>query len=235
MHAVILAGKKGTRLASYTVAVPKPLLPLGDRPLLEVVIRQLEHYGCTRVTLAVGYLADVIQAYFGDGSRLGVEIEYSREDRPLGTAGPVRLIRDLPESFLVLNGDLLTDLDYGRLFRRHVQQGNDLTIGVYKRQLALDIGVLERDPEGLIVDYREKPTIDYEVSMGAYVYSRKVVECIPDGPFEASELVQELLRRGALVRGFTFDGIWLDIGRYEEYGRAIEIFEKERHRFLPGE
>jgi len=235
MRAVILAGKKGTRLASYEVATPKALLPLGDHPLLEIVVRQLKHYGCTRITMAVGYLADVIEAYFGDGSRLGVEIDYSREERPLGTAGPVRLVGDLPDDFLVVNGDILSDLDYGKLFRRHVQQGNDLTIAVYRRHLDLDIGVLERDPEGLIVDYREKPRIDYEVSMGVYAYSRRVLEHIPDAPFEASELVQVLLRRKALVRGFNFDGTWLDIGRYEEYGRAIEIFEKERHRFLPGD
>lgn len=232
---MILAGKKGTRLASYQVAMPKPLLPLGDRPLLEIVVRQLRHYGCTRITMAVGHLADVIRAFFGDGSRFDVPIDYSQEDRPLGTAGPVRLVPDLPENFLVLNGDLLSDLDYGKLFRRHVQQGNDLTIGVYRRQIALDIGVLERDPEGLIVDYREKPRIDYEVSMGVYAYSKRILDAIPDGPFEASELVQELLRRDALVRGFNFDGTWLDIGRYEEYGRAIEIFEKERRRFLPEE
>jgi NDP-sugar pyrophosphorylase family protein len=235
MHAVILAGKKGTRLASYSVAIPKPLLPVGDQPLLEVVVRQLKHHGCTRITIAVGYLADVIQAYFGDGSRLGVDIDYSQEDHPLGTAGPVRLIPDLPDNFLVVNGDLLSDLDYGKLFRRHVHQGNVLTIGVYKRHLDLDIGVLERDPEGLIVDYREKPTIDYEVSMGVYAYSKEALQYIPEGPFEASELVQELLRRGEQIRGFNFKGTWLDIGRYEEYGRAIEIFEKERHRFLPGE
>jgi NDP-sugar pyrophosphorylase family protein len=116
-----------------------------------------------------------------------------------------------------------------------VHQGNVLTIGVYKRHLDLDIGVLERDPEGLIVDYREKPTIDYEVSMGVYAYSKEALQYIPEGPFEASELVQELLRRGEQIRGFNFKGTWLDIGRYEEYGRAIEIFEKERHRFLPGE
>jgi NDP-sugar pyrophosphorylase family protein len=235
MRAVILAGKKGTRLASYSVAIPKPLLPVGDHPLLEVVVRQLKHYGFTRITIAVGYLAEVIQAYFGDGSRLGVDIDYSREECPLGTAGPVRLIPDLPENFLVVNGDLLSDLDYGKLFRRHVQQGNVLTIGVYKRHLDLDIGVLERDLEGLIVDYREKPTINYEVSMGVYAYSKKVLQYIPEGRFEASELVTELLRRDEQIRGFNFDGTWLDIGRYEEYGRAIEIFEKERQRFLPGD
>ncbi len=234
MRAVILAGGKGTRLAPYTVAFPKPLMPLGDTPILEIVVRQLEHFGFTRVTMAVGHLAELIQAFFGDGAKFGVAIDYSREDRPLGTAGPLRLIPDLTEDFLVMNGDLLTDLDYGEFLRRHREQGNDATIGVYGRDVKIDLGVLERDGEGRIVDYREKPVLTYDVSMGVYAFSPAILEHIPDGYFDFPDLVLEMIRRGRTVRGYPFDGLWLDIGRQEDYGRAVETFAAERGRFLPG-
>ncbi|MCA9753360.1 MAG: sugar phosphate nucleotidyltransferase [bacterium] len=235
MRAVILAGGRGTRLAPYTVAFPKPLMPLGDRPILEIVIRQLRYYGFTRVTMAVGHLAELLQAYFGDGSKFGLAIDYSREEEPLGTAGPLRLIPDLDEDFLVMNGDLLTDLDYGAFMRRHREQKNDATIGVYEKEVRIDLGVLERDPEGRVVDYREKPTLRYEVSMGVYAFRREVLSLIPDGYFDFPNLVLELIRRDRPIRGFSFHGSWLDIGRQEDYGAAIETFERERERFLPGE
>jgi NDP-sugar pyrophosphorylase family protein len=235
VRAVILAGGKGTRLAPYTVAFPKPLMPLGDVPILEVVVRQLAHFGFTRLTFAVGHLAELLQAYFGDGSRFGVAIDYSREDRPLGTAGPLHLISDLEGDFLVMNGDLLTDLDYGDLLRRHCSQANDATIGVYKREVRIDLGVLERDLEGRIIDYREKPSLTYDVSMGVYAFSSRVLEFIPKDFFDFPDLVLELIRRGRPIRGYSFEGRWLDIGRADDYGRAIEEFERERSRFLPGE
>ncbi|MFN8177209.1 MAG: sugar phosphate nucleotidyltransferase [bacterium] len=234
MRAVILAGGKGTRLAPYTVAFPKPLMPLGDVPILEIVVRQLKHHGFTRITMAVGHLAELIQAFFGDGSRFGLSIDYSREERPMGTAGPLRNIADLPESFLVMNGDLLTDLDYAELMRRHVEQRNDATIGVYRKEVRIDLGVLERDGEGRIVDYREKPTLGYEVSMGVYAFSRDVLAQIPDGYFDFPDLVLELIKKGRPIRGYAFDGLWLDIGRADDYGKAAETFERERRRFLPG-
>jgi NDP-sugar pyrophosphorylase family protein len=231
---VILAGGKGTRLAPYTVAFPKPLMPLGDVPILEIVVRQLEHFGFDHVTMAVGHLSELIRAFFGDGSKYGLKIDYSREDRPLGTAGPLRRIPDLPESFLVMNGDLLTDLDYADLMRRHREQANDATIGVYRKQVKIDLGVLERDGDGRITDYKEKPTLAYEVSMGVYAFSRGVLEHVPDAYFDFPDLVLELIRRGRPIRGYAFDGLWLDIGRADDYGKAIETFERERKRFLPG-
>lgn len=235
MRAVILAGGKGTRLAPYTIAFPKPLMPLGDTPILEVVVRQLSHYGFTHLTMAVGHLAELIQAFFGDGSKFGLKIDYSREDEPLGTAGPLKLIPDLGDHFLVMNGDLLTDLDYGKLMRRHREQGNDATIGVYQKQVKIDLGVLDRDEEGRIVDYREKPTLSYEVSMGVYAFRREVLEIVPDGYYDFPDLVLELIRRDRPIRGYAFNGQWLDIGREEDYAAAIEIFETDRSRFLPEE
>lgn len=234
MRAVILAGGKGTRLAPYTVAFPKPLMPLGDIPILEVVVRQLKHYGFTHITMAVGHLAELLQAYFGDGEKFGIQIDYSREDRPLGTAGPLRLIPELDDHFLVMNGDLLTDLHYGELMQQHKDQKNDATIGVYAKEVKIDLGVLEKDDDGRIVDYREKPTLSYDVSMGVYVFRREILDLIPDGYFDFPDLVLELIKRGRPIRGYAFNGLWLDIGRSEDYAQAIETFENAREQFLPG-
>ena len=152
----------------------------------------------------------------------------------MGTAGPLKAIADLPESFLVMNGDLLTDLDYADLMRTHRAQGNDATIGVYEKKVKIDLGVLERDADGRITDYREKPTLGYEVSMGVYAFSRGVLQHVPDGYFDFPSLVLELIRRGRPIRGYAFKGLWLDIGRAEDYAAAIETFKRERKRFLPG-
>jgi len=233
MRAVILAGGRAARLAPYTVPFPRPLLPLGEEPVLEILVRQLKHHGFTRVTLAVGHLAELVQAFCGDGSRFGIPIDYSREDRPLGTAGPLRRIGDLEDDFLVVNGDVLTDLDFAELMRRHRLQRNDATIGVFQKEVGVDLGVLERDPEGRIVDYHEKPTLHYEVSMGVYAFSKTVLRFIPNDYFDFPDLVLELIRRERRIRGFAFDGTWLDIGRQEDYARAVEVWELERRRFLP--
>jgi NDP-sugar pyrophosphorylase family protein len=233
MRAVILAGGKGTRLAPYTVAFPKPLMPVGDLPILEIVVRQLRHYGFQRITMAVGHLAELIQTFFGDGSKFGIKIDYSREERPLGTAGPLHLIPDLDETFLVMNGDLLTDLNYGQLVRWHVEQKNDATIGVYEKKVSIDLGVLERDGDNRIVDYKEKPTLTYEVSMGVYVFSKSILQYVPKGHFDFPDLVLELIRRGRPIRGYRFQGLWLDIGREEDYAKAVEAFEAQRAKLLP--
>ncbi|MEN8182915.1 MAG: sugar phosphate nucleotidyltransferase [Myxococcota bacterium] len=233
MRAVILAGGKGTRLAPYTVAFPKPLMPLGDVPILEVVVRQLRRQGFRRITLAVGHLAELLRAFFGDGSRFGIAIDYAQEDEPLGTAGPLRRIADLDEHFLVMNGDLLTDLDYGAFLARHREEDNDATVGVYERQVKIDFGVIEHDDDLRIVGYREKPQLSYEVSMGVYAFSRRIVERIPEGYFDFPDLVQDLIEGGGRIRCFPFDGFWLDIGRQDDYAQAIASFEAERTKFLP--
>ena len=235
MRAVILAGGRGTRLAPYTVSFPKPLMPLGDTPILEVVVRQLRRHGFRRITMAVGHLAELLRAFFGDGARFGVEIDYSREPEPLGTAGPLRLIPDLDEHFLVMNGDLLTDLDYGELLATHRAEGNAATIGVYRRRVKIDFGVVECDPGGAIVEYIEKPEHAYDVSMGVYAFSRGVLECIPDGYFDFPDLVRELIGRGERVGGYPFKGYWLDIGRQDDYAVAVETFASRRSIFLPDE
>ncbi|RMH01182.1 MAG: nucleotidyltransferase family protein [Chloroflexi bacterium] len=236
MKAVILAGGKGTRLAPYTIVFPKPLMPLDDMPILEVVIRQLSHYGFKDITMAVGHLAELIMAYFSDGSQFGVKIQYSREDVPLGTAGPLSLIPDLNEPFIVMNGDVLTTLNFAELYRYHRQRGGIATIAMHRRSVNIDLGVIKHDVSNRIVDYIEKPTYHYQVSMGIYVFDPHVLTYIPGGErLDFPELVLRLLQAGETVIGYPYDGYWLDIGRTDDYAQASEEFGKLRHLFLPEE
>lgn len=233
MKAVILAGGKGRRLSPYTVVLPKPLMPLGDRPVLEILIRQLRHYGLTDMVIAVGHLAELIEAYFGDGSKFGVEIVYSREDEPLGTAGPLGLIEGLDGPFLVMNGDLVTNLDYRVLAAHHAQTKAACTIAMYRRQLQVSLGVMEVNEAGRLLDYIEKPTYDYRVSMGVYVFDPTVLHHIPPGEhLDFPDLVMKLLRADEKVMGYPFDGYWLDIGRHEDYAQAMEDFDRMRGQLV---
>ncbi len=234
MHAVILAGGKGTRLKPYSTILPKPLMPIGEMPILEVVMRQLRWAGFKDVTIAVGYLAELLQAFFGNGERLGLDIRYSMEDRPLGTVGPLKIINDLPQTFLMMNGDILTNLNYQDLVSFHKQQNALLTIATYERQVKVDFGVLEADENGFLSRYVEKPTLDYSVSMGIYVFNREALKYVPDGKyFDFPELVQTLIGHGERVASYPFDGYWLDIGRPDDYAKAANEFEEKQHEFLP--
>jgi len=233
MKAVILAGGTGSRLAPYTVVLPKPLVPVGDRPILEIILGQLRHYGITDIVMAVGYLAELIEAYFGDGRRFGVRIRYSREQKPLGTAGPIALVEGLNEPFLVMNGDLLTTLDYSELVDYHRRKGAVCTIASYRRKIQVTLGVMQVDSECRLLDYIEKPTYDYRVSMGAYVFEPEVVRYIePRHYLDFPDLIKRLLRDGRHVAGYPFDGYWLDIGRHEDYAQAMEEFEAMRGRLV---
>ncbi len=226
MKAVIMAGGRGTRLAPYTTVLPKPLMPLGNRPILEIIIGQLCRSGFTDITLAVGYLSHLLEAYFGNGERFGVNIHYSYEEEPLGTAGPLTLIQDLQEPFLVMNGDLLTNLDYADLYRFHCQTNAAATISLYPKEVRIDLGVLEVDNRAEVMDYVEKPTFSYKVSMGIYVLSPWVLNLLPSGlRLDFPDVVLLLLEKREKVVGYTFCGQWLDIGRPEEYARAAETAE----------
>ena len=224
MEAVILAGGKGTRLRPYTTTLPKPLMPVGDRPILEIMITQLQAFGVGKITIAVNHMADLIMAFFGNGERFGVEIVYSIEDRPLGTVGPLRLLQDLPEHFLVMNGDVLTDLDYADLYCTHARGNAPLTIATFQRDLQIDFGVLEIDAvESRLTGFREKPTYHFEVSTGVYAFSRTLIERIPvDRPYGIDNLVLGMLQAGERVAAYPCRGYWLDIGRPEDYDRANE-------------
>lgn len=237
MQAVILAGGKGTRLYPYTVTFPKPLVPIDDIPILEIVVRQLKSAGFTKLTMAVGHLAELIIAYFGNGDKFGLEITYSREDEPLGTAGPLRLIDGLQDApFLVMNGDLLTSIDYSALWDYHTRQSNLVTIASHTRQVQIDLGVLACNDDEILTDYIEKPSYDYRVSMGIYIFSPAALNYIPLGQyFDFPTLIHELLRDGKRVGVYPFTGYWLDIGRPDDYARAIDQFRECRNQFLPGE
>jgi NDP-sugar pyrophosphorylase family protein len=232
-HAVILAGGRGTRLRPYTVVLPKPLMPIGDYPILEVIIRQLAQARFERITLAVNHQAELIKAFFGDGSKWNLAIDYSLEQTPLGTMGPLKLIRDLPEHVLVMNGDILTDLDFGAFHAGHVADDRLFTISSYVRRQLVDYGVLDTDAQGTLVGFREKPKTDYEVSMGVYMVSRRAVARIPEGrPYGFDNLMLDLIAAGERVTTRRFDGYWLDIGRPDDYMQAIDQFETMRSRFL---
>ena len=226
MRAVILAGGKGTRLLPYTTVIPKPLMPVGDRPILELIIRQLKHYGFSQVTMAVGHLAELIEAYFSDGNKYGIKIDYSREDEPLGTIGSLSLIDSLDTTFLVMNGDVLTNLDYLKLVDFHKKKQAVATIATYNKEVKVDLGILEMDEDFQLKQYVEKPTLKYDVSMGIYMFEPEILSFIePNEYLDFPDLVLTLMKAGRKVIGFPFDGYWLDIGRHEDYVRAQEEFE----------
>lgn len=232
-RAVILAGGKGTRLKPYTVVLPKPLMPIGDYPILEVVVRQLVHAGFDHITMAVNHQAEIIQAFFGKGEKWGLTIDYSLEDTPLSTMGPLRLIKDLPENFLVMNGDILTDIDYRSLYDYHVAKENIFTVSSFQRELRTEYGILEVGSDQILSGFKEKPVIQYEVSMGVYIANREILTYIPKGkPYGFDHLMLDLIAAGrpASVRRHT--GYWLDIGRPDDYVQAIEEFDRLKNLFL---
>lgn len=221
-RAIVLAGGKGTRLRPYTTLLPKPLVPIGEYPILDYVLRGLKASGFKKVTLCVGHLAELIQAYFGNGSKWGLELEYSIEDKPLSTIGPLAYIEDLGENFLVMNGDILTDLDPAKLFYAHRRRKADLTVATYRREVNIDYGVLRFDPESRrIKSFDEKPSIPYDVSMGIYALNKSCLQYVERGKaFGFDELVEVLLRRRREVYSYPYRGRWLDVGRPEDYERA---------------
>ncbi len=236
MCAVILAGGRGRRLEPYTITFPKPLVPVGEMPILEIVIRQLGLAGFTEVTMAVGHLSELLMSYFQDGSKWNVDINYSKEEQPLGTVGPLKLIDDLPETFLVMNGDVLTTLSYEKLFNYHVDSGADLTIACHRCSTKIDLGIIEFDGRLMVTGYREKPTLNYDVSMGVYVFNKSVLDLLDTGQrFDFPDLVNAIIKTGGNVKVYLSDDLWLDIGRPEDYAHASEVFESMRTDFLPGE
>jgi NDP-sugar pyrophosphorylase family protein len=232
-RAVVLAGGRGTRLRPYTVALPKPLMPLGDYPILEIIIRQLARQGFHHITLAVNHQADIIKAFFEDGAKWGVRIDYSLETKPLSTIAPLLLIQDLPDHFLLMNGDVLTDLDIRALYQRHVAEGRLFTIAATHRVHTIDYGVLETNHTNLLAGFSEKPTMRYMVCMGVNVASRAILSKIPPlRKYGLDDLLLELLRSRECVHVESYDGYWFDIGRPDDYLQASEQFEQNKGLFL---
>ena len=234
MHAVILAGGKGVRLRPYTTTLPKPLMPIGDKhAILEIVLDQLAGSGFTSVILAINHLGPLIKAFVGDGSRWGLRIDYVEENVPLSTIGPLFGLKNtLPDEFLVMNGDVLTDLDYADLLRQHALSGGGLTVAIAERTHKVEFGVLDVEASR-VVGFREKPDLRYQVSMGVYGMSRRTLAPYPAGrPFGFDQLVLDLLARGENPATYPFTGFWLDIGRPEDYDEANRSFEENRAKLL---
>jgi NDP-sugar pyrophosphorylase family protein len=233
MRAVILAGGRGVRLQPFTVNFPKPLMPLGDTPVLEVLIRRLATFGITDVTLTLGHLAELVKAYF-DQRRdiLPSPPRYVVEDQPTGTAGSLAAVDGLTETFLAMNGDLLTDLDLHALVAHHRQERAALTIATQARQVKIDLGVLEFDSDCRITAYHEKPEQVHHVSMGVYVYEPTVLRFIRSGEhLDFPDLVIRLMEAGERVSAFLSDALWFDIGRPDDYARAQQMFDAAPQKF----
>jgi NDP-sugar pyrophosphorylase family protein len=236
MKAVILSGGKGTRLAPYTTIFPKPLVPLGHRPILDIIVRQLIYYGFDNIVLTLGYLSELIQAYFSnvDGRFSKANIKYVREQKPLGTAGSLTLVSGLDDTFLVMNGDILTSLNYSNLIAYHLEKKGILTIGMHMKRTQIDLGVIETNRDYTITGYLEKPEKVYPVSMGIYVYEPAVVDYLePKKYLDFPDLVLRLLENGEKIVGYPCDDFWMDIGRQEDYVLAQEEFERRKEIFLP--
>src|ERR1700730_6211145 len=232
MRAVILAGGKGTRLKPYTITLPKPLVPVGgELPILEIVIRQLKNAGFDHVTIAVNHMAELVMAFFGDGSRWQTKIDYSIEESALSTIGPLTLIPNLPPNFLVMNGDILCDLDYSDFYHYHLAQQNEVTVSVYNRTTTIDFGVITYDSDHVAKKFGEKPVYHFDVSMGVYCLNRTVVYQLPKGkPYGIDNLMLDGIRNGKRIGVRPFEGFWLDLGRPEDFDLANERYEGLKSR-----
>ena len=225
MKAIILAGGKGTRLRPYTNVLPKPLMPVGEYPILDIVIHQLKKYGFTDIVIAVGHLSQLIESYFGSGSKWDIKITYSREDKPLGTAGPISIIDDLDDEFLLLNGDILTTLNFREMVAYHRRADCMATIAMYDKEVTIDLGTLTCDSNTMIVDYSEKPTIKYKVSTGIYIFDPSIRKYLEYNKYmDLPDLIKLLITNSEKVKGFSFDGLWYDLGRKEDYEEINDKF-----------
>jgi len=234
MKAVVLAGGKGARLAPYTTILPKPLMAIGDMPILEVMLLQMKNAGIEHVVLTVGHLSELLRSFFKDGSQFGINITYSYESCPLGTAGPIALVDGLDETFLVSNGDVLTTLNLSDLIAFHREQKAIATIAAHHRQSKIDLGVIQKNGDHLITGYIEKPVYDFMVSMGIYVFEPAVLNYIDRNQYlDIPDLIKKLIAAGERIVEYEFNGYWEDLGRPDDYARASRDFEKMRPEFLP--
>lgn len=222
IKAIILAGGKGRRLKPFTYILPKPLVPVGEKPILSILLQQLKKYGIKDVVLCVNHMAELIMSYFGRGEKLGVNIEYSMEEKELGTVGPLKLIKDLPDNFLVMNGDLLTDMNFIDFFNYHIKNKKLLTVSTYTRVVNIDFGVVKTS-NNIINDFIEKPNYTFKVSMGVYAFNKKVLDYVPDNEFFGfDKLMLTLLKNNVGIASYDYNGYWLDIGRPEDFEMANE-------------
>ena len=232
-RAIILAGGMGTRLKPYTIAFPKPLLPIGDTPILNIIIKQLVSQNFEHITIAVNHQADIIKAFFNNGEKWGVKIDYSLERKPLGTMGPLKILKNLPENFLVMNGDILTDLNFGNFYDKHIKMKNEFTISSFKRKQKVDFGVLDTDSNQNLLSFKEKPINTFEVSMGIYMINKKIIKFIDENlEFVFDKKINKLLIKNKNVNPNSFYGYLLDIGRPDDYKKEMKILKIKKEIFL---
>jgi NDP-sugar pyrophosphorylase family protein len=236
IRAVIQAGGQGMRLQAYTTVLPKPLLPIDETPILEIIVRQLVHYGFRDLTVTIGSLGHLIMAMLGDGSRFGARIEYLRESAPRGTFGALSGLSNLTKPILVLNGDLLTDFNYREFLEAHCAGNTDLSAAAFHKEIPLSMGVFKLDENSKAIGFYEKPVLSFPCNMGIYAVSPPLLPLIPhEGPFGFDDLMKLCLARSVSVRVQSFNGLWLDIGRAEDYANASEWFRQHRDRLLPAQ
>ena len=226
MQTIILVGGRGSRLDPYTRILPKPLFPIGDKPIAAILVYQLQKAGFNEIIMCLGYLADLMRLYFQDGSQFGLTIRYSVESEPLGTVGPLRIVNDLEDNFLVVNGDELTTLDFRALYEHHLEMQADMTVAVHKKAVCSSFGVLDIK-DGQVTDFTEKPTLNYWASMGIYVINKRVLSLIPENErFDMPDLVQRLLAEQAQVVSYESEDLWFDIGTMADLEKAKEEFKQ---------
>ncbi len=236
MKTIILAGGKGTRLAPYNTIFPKPLMPLGDRAILDIIIQQLEHLGFSDIIISLGYLGELIEAYIRNGSPHVVKanISFVREREPLGTVGALSLVHGLDETFMSINGDTLTTLDYRKLVEHHKKSNSIMTIAVNKKDIKIDFGVIETNENDFLVNFTEKPHFQYKVGMGVYVYEPEVLKYIAPGQrFDFPDLVWKILEDGKRISTYNSDDYWLDLGTHMDYEKAQSEYELMKGKLLP--
>ncbi len=234
MQAIILAGGKGTRLRPYTATIPKPLVPVGEYPILDIIIRQLRYYRINEIIVLTGYLAELIEAYFRKGAKWGVKIRYVREDKALGTAGAIKNVNGLEDNFITMNGDILTDLNYHHLYAFHMRYKATATISVVKREIINDYGVVTMNNDYRLIEYNEKPKhFDY-VSIGINVLNKKCKKYITKGEsLGIPELVWRMREKEEDIYCYKSDSYWLDIGKIDDFNKAQEEFEAHEGKFIP--
>lgn len=226
-RAIILAGGKGTRLKPYSLTLPKPLVPVGDKPILELIIIQLKKHGFEHITITLNHLAEIIKAFFGNGDKWSIKIDYTYEEIPLSTMGPLTLIPDLPENFLVMNGDILTDLNLNAFYDYHIKNKNIFSIASFHREEKIDYGVLHKDSENRLIKFDEKPSYKFLVSMGIYMANKKIIKYIPENTFFGFDhLMNLLIEKSELPAIYEFNGNWLDIGRPDDYEKAVNEIDR---------
>ena len=231
-----MAGGKGTRLKPYTAFLPKGMMPVADRPNIELLLRQLKHFGFNRVTLATGHMAGLLEAYFAAHPVPGLAIDYTVEKTALGTVGALRLLKDVQHPVLVVNCDVVTDLNFHDVYEAHTAGASALTVVLARQEHVLPLGVVDVDNAGIVQSFSEKPTLDFLVNTGIFVLEPHTIEVIEQGvEYGFDRLVAELMVDGQQIASFIHEGSWFDIGSSTEYHLALDAVESDPHRFVPKE